>query len=164
MAWASKSAPPATKDARRRRQDYTPSVRPRAMRELGLRRLSPGYLTDISDTQFSALNVGNVDNNRETLVTPRKGYRLRLVRLQVIQTGADGRRTADVYFGTGTGLFTAPAKAVDLVVILNQSTASTRSWERGTGPIGLVDEVLSIRLAASGTTLHTAIVEYTEER
>lgn len=134
------------------------------MRELGQRRLSPGYLTDISDTQFKALNAGNPGNTRETLVTPRKRFRLRLVRLQVIQGAADGRRTAEVYFGSGANLFTTPSKAVDFLIILDQSQASTRSWERGTGPVGLVDEVLSIRLAATTTIVNTAVVEFTEER
>ena len=44
---------------RGRRNDYTPTVRPRAARQEGQRRLTPGYLDDLSDTAVSIGVIGD---------------------------------------------------------------------------------------------------------
>ena len=46
---------------------------------------------------------------RHTILTPAKGYRIRLVRVKVIQPEADGRRLCEIYFGTASSLITEPS-------------------------------------------------------
>ena len=106
----------------------------------------------------------NTSNTRETLVTPSKGTRLRLLRTRVIQEQADGRHLWELYFGTGADITTNPEKSVDILEVPNEGEASTRTFLRDEGPRGLRDEVLSGRwLGTAPTTVHKVIIEYTEE-
>ncbi len=68
----------------------------------------------------------NTSNARDTLVTPSKGRRLRVLRVRVIQETADGRRLYEVYFGTGETIAAAPSKAVDTLDVPELGEDSTR--------------------------------------
>ena len=148
----------------RRRNDYAPTVRPRTMREQGQRRLTPGYLDDISDTKFKFFGDPSGTTDRQTIVTPSTGKRIRLVRVGISQIAADGLHFAECYFGTGTLISTNVNKAIDYIRVPDQSEGETRTWGRGTGPAGAKNEVLSLRWTVSPSTSHKVIVEYTEER
>ena len=76
----------------------------------------------------------NTSNVRETLVTPSKGKRLRILRVRVIQEAADGRRLYEVYFGTGDTIAAEPPKAVDTLDIPELGEESTRVFPRDEGP------------------------------
>ena len=149
---------------RGRRNDYTPTVRPRAARQEGQRRLTPGYLDDLSDTKFRFVSLGSGSTARVTALTPATGKRLRIVRVNVYQIAADGLHFLEVYFGTGATIGTVASKAIDYVRIPDLSQGQTRTWGRGAGPIGAKNEVLSVRFSVAPTTGHKMIVEYTEER
>lgn len=146
------------------RNDYTPSVRARAARQDGQRRLTPGYLDDLSDTKTTYLELTNASTSRETLATPATGRTIRIIRVEVSQVVVDGIHYFEVYFGTGANITSSPGKAIDLVRVPNQGQGATRSWSRGTGPVGAKNEVLSIRAQISPGSVHMALVEYTEER
>ena len=106
----------------------------------------------------------NTSSTRETLVTPSKGRRLRLLRARVIQEQADGRHLWELYFGTGSEITINADKAVDILDVPNEGEASTRIFLRSEGPRGLRDEVLSGRwVGTAPTTVHKVIIEYTEE-
>ncbi len=106
----------------------------------------------------------NTANLRETLVTPGKGKRLRILRVRVIQELADGRRLYEVYFGQGETIATAPGRAVDTLDIPEGGEDSTRTFPRDEGPRGLRDEPLSGRWGGEAPfTSHKILVEYTEE-
>ena len=106
----------------------------------------------------------NTLNTRETLITPSKGRRIRLLRVRVVQEQADGRHHWELYFGTGTDITVNPDKAVDILDVANEGEAKTRTFLRSEGPRGLRDEVLSGRwLGTAPTTVHKVIIEYTEE-
>ena len=106
----------------------------------------------------------NTSNTRDTLVTPAKGRRVRVLRVRVIQEQADGRHLWELYLGAGTDITTDPAKAIDILDIPNDGEAATRTFLRDQGPRGERDEVLSGRwLGTPPTTVHKVIVEYTEE-
>ena len=106
----------------------------------------------------------NTSNTREAIATPKKGKRLRLVRVRAIQETADGRHLYEVYFGTGANITTNPAKAVEVLDLPELSEDSTRTFLKEEGPRGLRDEVLSGRWAgAAPVTVHKIMVEYTEE-
>ncbi len=148
----------------KQRTDYAPAVRPRAARQEGQRRLTPGYLDDLSDTKFKFFDDPGSLTTRQTLLTPSTGKRIRLIRVAIIQGASDGLHFAEVYFGTGSAISTNPDKAIDYVRVPDLSEGATRSWGRGAGPVGAKNEVLSIRWTVAPTTAHKIIVEYTEER
>ena len=105
----------------------------------------------------------NTSNTRDTLVTPSKGRRIRLLRVRVVQEQADGRHLWELYFGSGADITINPEKAVDILDVPNLGEASTRTFLRDEGPRGLRDEVLSGRwLGTAPTTVHKVMVEYTE--
>ena len=106
----------------------------------------------------------NTSSTRETLVTPAKGKRIRLLKTRVIQEQADGRHLWELYFGTGTDISVNPDKAIDILDVPNLGETSTRTFLKGEGPRGLRDEVLSGRwLVTAPTTAHKIMVEYIEE-
>lgn len=146
------------------RNDYTPSVRARAARQDGQRRLTPGYLDDLSDTKTTYVELTNSSTTRETLATPATGRIIRIIRVDISQVAVDGPHYFEVYFGTGADITSDPNKAIDLVRVPDQSQGATRSWARGAGPVGAKNEVLSIRAVTSTGSSHKALVEYTEER
>ena len=106
----------------------------------------------------------NTSNLRETIATPAKGKRIRIIRIRAIQELSDGRHLYEVYFGTGANITTNPAKAVEVLDIPDLDEASTRTFARDEGPRGLRDEVLSGRWQGTApATVHKIMVEYTEE-
>ena len=151
-------------DEQRRRSDYAPTVRPRAARQDGLRRYTPGYLVDLSDTQTMFFSDGQRSTDRWTLLRPRPGKRLRLINLTVYQPLSDNPHFCEVYFGTGSTIASNPRKAIGYVRVPDHSSGSTRTWGRGAGPAGDRNEPLSIRWVTRPTTSHKFIVEFTEER
>ena len=106
----------------------------------------------------------NTSGTRETLVTPAKGRRIRMLKTRVIQEQADGRHLWELYFGTGSDITVNPDKSVDILDVPNLGETSTRTFLKDEGPRGLRDEVLSGRwLGTAPTTVHKIVVEYVEE-
>ena len=105
----------------------------------------------------------NTNTNRNTVLTPTKGKRIRIIRVRGIQEQADGRHLYELYFGTGANITINPEKAVDTLDILDLNDDETRTYERGEGPRGLRNEVLSGRCKTATTTVHKIMVEYDEE-
>ena len=101
---------------------------------------------------------------RHTILTPAKGYRLRLVRVKVIQPESDGRRLCEIYFGTAGSLVTDPSRAVEVLAVPDGGTASTHAYLRGQGPRGRRGEPLSLRWRGRPPSSdHKVIIEYAEE-
>lgn len=138
-------------------------TRPRAMRDQGQRRLTPGYLTDLSDTKITLVDI-TTSTARQTLLTPTTRTKIRIVRITVYQLTTDGAEKLYLYFGTGAAANTNPAKIISLLEIPDLSSDATRTWTRGEGPVGLRDEVVSAIWVGTPSTTHKAIAEYTEER
>ena len=151
-------------EQRRQRGDYAPTVRPRAARQDGQRRYTPGYLADLSDTQTMFRSDVAGSTTRLTLVRPSPGRRLRLINLTIYQPVSDQLHFCEVYFGTGANIASNPRKAIGYVRVPNSSQGSTRTWGRGAGPAGERNEPLSVRWTTKPTTSHKFVVEYTEER
>ena len=106
----------------------------------------------------------NTSNLRETLVSPSKGKRLRILRVRVIQETAEGRRLYEVYFGEGETMAADPARAVDTLDVPDLGEDSTRVFPRDEGPRGERDEPLSGRWSGDAPSNgHKVMVEYTEE-
>ena len=106
----------------------------------------------------------NTSSFRDTLLTPNKGKRLRILRVRVIQEIANGRRLYEVYFGNGDTIASDPSRAVDTLDIPEMGEDSTRVFPRDEGPRGERDEPLSGRWSGDApTAVHKVMVEYTEE-
>jgi hypothetical protein len=114
------------------------------------------------------LLTAEVDSNttldRQAILTPSKGHRIRLVRVRVTQDTADGRHLWELYFGTAGNIITDPAKGIDILAIKNLGSDATRTYLRNEGPRGLRDEVLSGRWRGTAPVApHRIIIEYQEE-
>ena len=101
---------------------------------------------------------------RQTILEPSKGYRIRLIRVKVVQPAPDGRHSCELYFGTAGSLATDPSRAVDILVAPDDGTGSTRAYHREQGPRGRRGEPLSLRWRGKPPSKeHRVIIEYTEE-
>ena len=106
----------------------------------------------------------NTSGGRETLLTPAKGKRLRLLQVRIVQEQAAGPRRYEVYFGPGASSAADPSKAVDTLEIPDSGEASTRLFPVGEGPRGQRDEPLSGRWQGDPpAAAHQVIIEYTTE-
>jgi len=115
-----------------------------------------------------ALKVQHVDSNtsfdRQTILTPTKGFRTRLVRVKVQQDSSDGRHLWELYFGTAGNIITDQNKGIDILAVPDQGSDITRTFLKNEGPRGLRDEVLSGRWRGTApVNAHKIIIEYTEE-
>ena len=108
--------------------------------------------------------VGPTDTSRTTALSPTPGYRIRLVRLRMLQAGGEGRFLVEVYFGAAPNLITDPTQGIDILAVPNIGSDSTRTFRRGEGPRGLRDSPLSVRHrgVAPATPLRI-FIDYTEE-
>ena len=118
----------------------------------------PAYVLKVRDISSST------GTGRDTVLTPSKGFRIRLVRVRVVQEKPDGRHLWELYFGEGASLIADLKKGIDILSIPNNGSDSTRTYLRGEGPRGLRDEVLSGRWRGTApANAHRIIIEYSEE-
>ena len=104
------------------------------------------------------------DTRRQTLLAPGKGYRIRLVRVRVLQPGREGRKLWELYFGSAPNIVTDLEKGIDILAVPDGGSDSTRTYPRYEGPRGLRDEPLSGRWrGVAPSTPHRIIIEYSEE-
>ena len=114
------------------------------------------------------LRVRHVDANtstgRQTILTPTKGYRTRLVRVKVQQETSDSRHLWELYFGTAGNIITDQKKGIDILAVPDGGSDSTRTFLKSEGPRGRRDEVLSGRWRGTApTSVHKIVIEYAEE-
>ena len=107
---------------------------------------------------------GSTTNRRQTLLTPSKGYRVRFIRVKVLQASSDGRHLWEVFFGTAGNIITQPNRSSDVLVVPDLGSAATRTFARNQGPRGKRDEVLSGRWrGVAPTSAHKIVIDYIEE-
>ena len=108
--------------------------------------------------------AGPTDTDRATIVTPAKGFRIRLVRCRALQTGGEGRFLVEVYFGVAPNIITDPTQGVDILAVPNIGSDSTRTFPRLEGPRGLREAPLSVRhRGVNPTTPLRFFIDYSEE-
>ena len=106
----------------------------------------------------------STDTDRQTILAPSPGRRLRFVRVKVLQQSTDGRHLWELFFGDAGNIITAPNRSIDVLAVPDVGSTATRTFSRDEGPRGKRDEVLSGRWRGTApTTVHKLIVEYTEE-
>lgn len=99
---------------------------------------------------------------RDTVATPTSGKKIRIISVNVRVNGAVD--SFEVYFGTGTNITSNTAKAITQGRVAAANEERSVTWPDGAGPVGAVDEVLSIRktAAVAGENLEIIAV-YREE-
>ena len=110
------------------------------------------------------MHNSNTTTDSETILTPRKGKRIRFIRTRVIQGAADGRHLWELYFGAAPNLISDPTQGIDILAVPNIGSDSTRTYPRSEGPRGRRDSPLSVRHrgVAPATPLRI-FIDYTEE-
>ena len=107
---------------------------------------------------------GSTNTSRQTLLSPSKGFRIRFIRVKVLQDSSDGRHLWELFFGDAGNMITAPNRSIDVLAVPDSGSAATRTFSRNQGPRGKQDEVLSGRWrGVAPTSPHKIIIEYTEE-
>ncbi len=108
--------------------------------------------------------AGPTNTNQAIALSPTPGYRIRLVRLRMLQTGGEGRFLVEVYFGAAPNLISDPTQGIDILAVPNIGSDSTRTYPRSEGPRGRRDSPLSVRHrgVAPATPLRI-FIDYTEE-
>lgn len=107
---------------------------------------------------------GSTNISRQTLLQPSKGFRVRFVRVKVLQEFSDGRHLWELFFGDAGNIITDPNRSIDILAVPDVGSASTRTFSRNQGPRGKRDEVLSGRWrGVAPTSVHKIVIEYTEE-
>ena len=106
----------------------------------------------------------NTSTGRQTILTPTKGYRIRLVSVTNVQHTTDGRHLWELFFGSAGNMITAPNRGIDILAVPDLGVARTRTYLQNQGPRGDRDEVLSGRWRGTApANAHTIIIEYSEE-
>jgi len=106
----------------------------------------------------------STDIDRQTILSPSPGKKLRFIRAKVLQESSDGRHLWELFFGAAGNMITAPNRAIDVLAVPDSGSTATRTFLRDQGPKGKRDEVLSGRWRGTApTSVHKLIIEYTEE-
>ncbi len=106
----------------------------------------------------------STDIDRQTILSPSPGKRLRFIRVKVLQESSDGRHLWELFFGDAGNMITAPNRSIDVLAVPDSGSAATRTFLKDQGPKGKRGEVLSGRWRGTApTTIHKIVVEYTEE-
>ncbi len=102
---------------------------------------------------------------RKTLVTPTSGRRIRVISIELSNnSGANTRTGLQVYFGTGADIATASAKAIAYAQVDRDNYGNIyRSWPDGGGPVGAVDDAVSMVTGADVGSDCFGVIHYREE-
>ena len=64
--------------------------------------------------------ASSTDTDRQTILTPRNGFRIRLVRVAVQQHATDGRHLWELFYGSAGNMITAPNRGIDMLAVPDQ--------------------------------------------
>ena len=98
---------------------------------------------------------------RVTVATPTSGKKIRMIAIELINQSSTAS-LLEVYFGTGASIGTTTGKEISDVVLVS-SDHYRAVWPDGGGPVGAVDDVLSLRTTVNVTTGGRIIAHYREE-
>ena len=97
----------------------------------------------------TAQSAPSPSNTRATLVTPTSGKKARIVYITLFSASATGD-SFQVYFATGAGIGTTAGKEIAWVYLdVTDLPSITIVFPDGGGPVGAVDDVISIRTSNS---------------
>lgn len=101
-----------------------------------------------SEVIMARLSIAGGDGTTvQTMVTPTSGKRIRIISIS-IGINATAESDLEVYFGAGANITTTVAKAIIDMKIAASTIPSNMPfipWPDGAGPLGAVNDVLSVR-------------------
>lgn len=119
--------------------------------------------TGAGEVQAAYYQTVDPSTTRATVVTPTTGKKIRLVGIQLGSIAAE-TSLFQVYFGTGASLPVSTGKEIAMPYLDNtQRGAYVLSWPDGAGPVGAVNDVVSLLTNVNVTTGGLIIVHYREE-
>lgn len=102
-------------------------------------------------------------SGRVTIATPTSGKKARIISVNAKYDNVAGV-SLEFYFGTGTDIQTNAGKEIaDTLVDINDNPDFAMVWPDRSGPIGAVDDVISVRAGAAVAGTATFLVVYREE-
>lgn len=105
-----------------------------------------------------------VDAQRKTIATPSAGTRIRIISMSILNSNVTGT-SVEIYFGTGSSIGINPSKAaIDVRLEADIHPTETMVFPDGAGPVGAVDDVLSLRSQTIlGANNGQVVIQYREE-
>ena len=115
------------------------------------------------DLRIKVVNA-STDIDRQTILPPAPGRRIRFIRAKVLQDSSEGRHLWELFFGDAGNIITAPNRAIDIIAVPDLGSAATRTFPKDQGPRGRTNEVLSGRWRGTApASAHKVVIEYSEE-
>ncbi len=116
-----------------------------------------------SEVKAARLTTVSSSVTRATVFTPTSGKKVRIVSVQLANASTTGT-IFWVYFDTGAAITTNPGKEIaNAYLDLDTVPSWALSWPDGAGPVGDVDDVVSLRTNVDIATTGMIIVHYREE-
>ncbi|KKL51163.1 hypothetical protein LCGC14_2298220 [marine sediment metagenome] len=121
------------------------------------------YRDGASEVKSAFANVAATSINRLTLLTPTSGKKVRIISVMVF-TASVTLTAIEMYFGTGANLLTnAGSEILNCILQATVEDNTTMVWPEGGGPVGAVDEVVSIRTSIDIGINAGGLIHYREE-
>ena len=100
---------------------------------------------------------------KATFLTPTSGKKIRVVACHMATSSATAS-FLELYFGTGANISSDATKAIMYAWLdIDIDATFGFSWPDGGGPVGVADEVISIRTSNSVSGGMRALIQYREE-
>jgi hypothetical protein len=100
---------------------------------------------------------------RQTIITPTSGTAVRIVAVSISHT-IDTTALDQIYFGLGSSIAADPAKAIMQALLkITIEMNAFMAWPDGAGPVGAVDDVVSLITDVDVTTAVSGVIHYREE-
>ena len=135
-----------------------------ALESVGTDRLNVNVkATGASEVMAAHHRTTDPSTTRATIATPASGKKIRIISCQM-WSGLTTTSIFEVYFHTGADIYTNPGKEIMEVALQRPETmAFGLSWPDGGGPVGAVDEVVSVRVASNIELEGRFLIQYREE-
>ena len=120
-------------------------------------------MTGASEVQHKTFLTATNSSTRATLIDPSSGKKVRMISL-IVSTLSTTGEFIELYWGTQANLATNPANGIFYQLLdLDTEQNVAAFWPDGAGPVGSVDEVLSIRTQTDLTNDIRGSVVFREE-
>ena len=121
------------------------------------------YRDGASEIKSIRLRGVSPTTTRVTVLTPTPGKKIRVISYQMVSADATVI-VFELYFGTGAQINTDNTKAVgEAILDVVDFPSASLAWPDGGGPVGAVNEVLSMRSTADIASDMRLVVHYREE-
>lgn len=98
-----------------------------------------------------------------TAATPTSGKKIRIISV-IINYDSTTATAAEVYFDTGANIASDETKAIaEGFMVSPENQTVVFAWPDGAGPVGAVDDVLSVREGTAVVATLSFVIHYREE-